>query len=126
MLLSGEFYEIKCHQGPITRLRVSYDDCLLISAGEDGTVVVMDIRDKELAKVSMRQQQVISRALVQIYHIAGVTHVHGEGTPTCSLPDTLLPPIVLLCTTLVQVRRHHVCLIPVGRTSRQLNCIVYC
>jgi hypothetical protein len=36
---------------------VSYDDCLLVSAGEDGSVVLMEIRDKELAKVSTRQQQ---------------------------------------------------------------------
>lgn len=56
--LAGEFYEVKCHEGPISRLLVSYDDCLLVSAGEDGSVVLMDIRDKELAKVSTRQQQV--------------------------------------------------------------------
>lgn len=55
---TGEFYEVKCHEGPISRLHVSYDDCLLVSAGEDGSVVLMDIRDKELAKVSTRQQQV--------------------------------------------------------------------
>lgn len=54
---TGEFYEVKCHEGPISRLHVSYDDCLLVSAGEDGSVVLMDIRDKELAKVSTRQQQ---------------------------------------------------------------------
>lgn len=40
---------------------MSYDDCLLVSAGEDGSVVLMDIRDKELAKVSTRQQQVGER-----------------------------------------------------------------
>lgn len=54
----GEFYEVKCHEGPIARLRVSYDDSLLVSSGEDGSVVLMDIRDKELAKASSRQQQV--------------------------------------------------------------------
>lgn len=57
-MCAGEFYEVKCHEGPITRLHVSYDDCLLVSVGEDGSVVLMDIRDKELAKVSTRQQQV--------------------------------------------------------------------
>eukprot|EP00879_Flechtneria_rotunda_P021142 GHRR01022273.1.p1 GENE.GHRR01022273.1~~GHRR01022273.1.p1 ORF type:complete len:520 (+),score=198.23 GHRR01022273.1:2394-3953(+) len=55
--LTGEFYEVKCHEGPITRLHVSYDDCLLVSAGEDGSVLLLDIRDKELAKASTRQQQ---------------------------------------------------------------------
>lgn len=60
-MCSGEFYEVKCHEGPITRLRVSYDDFLLVSAGEDGSVVLMDIRDKELAKASTRQQQVGSK-----------------------------------------------------------------
>ncbi|WIA38592.1 hypothetical protein OEZ86_001902 [Tetradesmus obliquus] len=55
--LTGEFYEVKCHEGPVARLRVSYDDFLLVSAGEDGSVVMLDIRDKELAKASSRQQQ---------------------------------------------------------------------
>lgn len=55
---AGEFYEVKCHEGPVARLRVSYDDFLLVSAGEDGSVVMLDIRDKELAKASSRQQQV--------------------------------------------------------------------
>ncbi|WIA18306.1 hypothetical protein OEZ85_009771 [Tetradesmus obliquus] len=54
---AGEFYEVKCHEGPVARLRVSYDDFLLVSAGEDGSVVMLDIRDKELAKASSRQQQ---------------------------------------------------------------------
>jgi predicted metal-dependent HD superfamily phosphohydrolase len=40
---------------------VSYDDFLLVSAGEDGSVVMLDIRDKELAKASSRQQQVRNR-----------------------------------------------------------------
>jgi hypothetical protein len=57
-LAAGEFYEVKCHEGPVARLRVSYDDFLLVSAGEDGSVVLLDIRDKELAKASSRQQQV--------------------------------------------------------------------
>jgi hypothetical protein len=57
-LATGEFYEVKCHEGPVARLRVSYDDFLLVSAGEDGSVVMLDIRDKELAKASSRQQQV--------------------------------------------------------------------
>jgi hypothetical protein len=57
-LAAGEFYEVKCHEGAVARLRVSYDDFLLVSAGEDGSVVMLDIRDKELAKASSRQQQV--------------------------------------------------------------------
>ncbi len=54
----GEFYESKCHEGPVSRLRISYDDCLLFSTGEDGSLVVHDIRDKELLKASTRRDQV--------------------------------------------------------------------
>ncbi len=60
---AGEFYEVKVHEGPINRLRVSFDDCLLISAGEDGSIAVSDIRDKDLAKASTRQQLVRHGAL---------------------------------------------------------------
>ncbi|KAI8472173.1 MAG: hypothetical protein J3K34DRAFT_519934 [Monoraphidium minutum] len=55
--LTGEFYELKLHAGPVTRLAVSYDDCLLLSGGADGAVVVLDVRDKELAKASTRREQ---------------------------------------------------------------------
>ncbi|KIZ00162.1 WD repeat-containing protein 65 [Monoraphidium neglectum] len=48
---------LKLHAGPVTRLAVSYDDCLLLSAGADGAVVVMDVKDKELAKASARRDQ---------------------------------------------------------------------
>ena len=56
--IAGAFYEMKLHYGPVTRMRVSFDDCLLVTSGEDGSVVVMDIRDKDLAKASTRQQLV--------------------------------------------------------------------
>jgi hypothetical protein len=54
----------------VARLRVSYDDFLLVSAGEDGSVVMLDIRDKELAKASSRQQQVSHAAsmIVRLLH----------------------------------------------------------
>ena len=48
------------HEGPVARLRVSYDDCLLACCGEDGSLMLMDIRDKELIKASTRREQVCS------------------------------------------------------------------
>jgi hypothetical protein len=56
--LTGECYELKVHEGPVARLRVSYDDCLLACCGEDGSLMLMDIRDKELIKASTRREQV--------------------------------------------------------------------
>jgi hypothetical protein len=42
----------------LTRLRVSYDDCILAATGEDGSLLLLDIRDKELIKASSRREQV--------------------------------------------------------------------
>jgi hypothetical protein len=37
---------------------MSYDDSLLLSAGADGAVALLDVRDKELAKSSTRRDMV--------------------------------------------------------------------
>jgi hypothetical protein len=50
--------QVKLHSAAVTRLAVSSDDCLLMTAGADGAVGVMDVRDKELAKTSTRRDQV--------------------------------------------------------------------
>ena len=42
--LTGEFTELKVHSGPVTRLRLSGDESLLFSCGEDGAVCVLDVR----------------------------------------------------------------------------------
>ncbi len=42
--LSGEFTELKLHTGPVSRLRLSGDESLLFTAGEDGAVCVLDVR----------------------------------------------------------------------------------
>jgi hypothetical protein len=41
----------------VARLVLSYDDGLLASAGADGAVTVLDVRDKELAKSPARRGQ---------------------------------------------------------------------
>ncbi|GBF89931.1 cilia- and flagella-associated protein [Raphidocelis subcapitata] len=53
--LNGEYYEVKLHAGPVTRLVVSWDDGTLLSAGGDGAVALLDIRDRELARASSRK-----------------------------------------------------------------------
>eukprot|EP00698_Gefionella_okellyi_P006107 TRINITY_DN15567_c0_g1_i1.p1 TRINITY_DN15567_c0_g1~~TRINITY_DN15567_c0_g1_i1.p1 ORF type:complete len:1180 (-),score=311.31 TRINITY_DN15567_c0_g1_i1:65-3577(-) len=45
--LTGEFLEYNCHAAAVSRLIVSPDDALLFSVGEDGTVALFDIKDKE-------------------------------------------------------------------------------
>uniref|UniRef100_H3GPP5 Uncharacterized protein n=1 Tax=Phytophthora ramorum TaxID=164328 RepID=H3GPP5_PHYRM len=45
--LTGESTEFQCLSGPVTRLRVSFDDQFLFAAGEDGAVCIFEVRDKE-------------------------------------------------------------------------------
>ncbi|RHY38256.1 hypothetical protein DYB38_007604, partial [Aphanomyces astaci] len=43
--LTGEFTEFQCLNGPITRMRISFDDLYLLVCGEDGVVCIFEIRD---------------------------------------------------------------------------------
>ncbi|CAK4985833.1 unnamed protein product [Aphanomyces euteiches] len=45
--LTGEFTEFQGLSGPITRMRISFDDLYLLVCGEDGVVSIFEIRDKE-------------------------------------------------------------------------------
>mmetsp|Transcript_31019 Transcript_31019/g.42984 ORF Transcript_31019/g.42984 Transcript_31019/m.42984 type:complete len:1197 (+) Transcript_31019:119-3709(+) len=45
--LTGEFQEYQCHAGPITRMRIGFDDALLFCVSEDGCLFAFDVREKE-------------------------------------------------------------------------------
>jgi len=47
----GDYYEVRACTGSVTRLSVSVDGLLLACAGEDGSIVIFDIRDKERSLV---------------------------------------------------------------------------
>ncbi|KAJ3180167.1 Cilia- and flagella-associated protein 57 [Gaertneriomyces sp. JEL0708] len=50
-LTGGEYQEHQAHLGAVVKLKVSYDDQYLVSAGEDGSVWVFRISDREGPKV---------------------------------------------------------------------------
>ncbi|OAE23436.1 hypothetical protein AXG93_961s1350 [Marchantia polymorpha subsp. ruderalis] len=52
VLGAGEFYEVQAIGSPISRLVITADSSLLLCGGEDGAVVIFDIRDKEKAIAS--------------------------------------------------------------------------
>jgi WD40 repeat protein len=39
--------EVQAHSQNVTRMRISYDNKFLFSAGKDGSLVIMDIKDKD-------------------------------------------------------------------------------
>jgi len=45
--ITGEYHEYPAHIGRVTRVRVSVDDSFLFTTGEDGALMMFDIRDKE-------------------------------------------------------------------------------
>ena len=49
------------HSGPVTRLRIAYDDAFLFSVSEDATVYIHEIRDKDGR--GAKRDKVITRAL---------------------------------------------------------------
>lgn len=49
---SQNFVEYQCHDLPVTRLRISFDDQYLFSAGEDGSLCMFEMRDSSSTKGS--------------------------------------------------------------------------
>lgn len=45
--LNGEFSEYQVHSSPVARLATSYDDTRLFSASDDGSVAILEIKDKD-------------------------------------------------------------------------------
>jgi WD40 repeat protein/chromosome segregation ATPase len=45
--LTGEFQDYVCHDGPVTRIRVSSDDAFLFSTSSDGSVAFFQIQERE-------------------------------------------------------------------------------
>ncbi|MEW5319195.1 MAG: hypothetical protein WDW38_010360 [Sanguina aurantia] len=61
--LSGEFQEVKCHNGAVTRMKATWDEQLLVTAGEDGSVAVFDVRDKDAKAAARREQERVEYAV---------------------------------------------------------------
>ncbi|KAL6752180.1 WD repeat domain 65-like protein [Haematococcus lacustris] len=55
--LTGEFTEIKVHQGAITRMRMSWDEQLLATASDDGSISVYDVRERDAKAAARREQE---------------------------------------------------------------------
>jgi cilia- and flagella-associated protein 57 len=47
MPFNGDIVEYPACSGPVSRIRISYDDTLLFVAGTDGSLLVFEIRDKD-------------------------------------------------------------------------------
>uniref|UniRef100_A0A7S0YIJ8 Cilia- and flagella-associated protein 57 n=1 Tax=Polytomella parva TaxID=51329 RepID=A0A7S0YIJ8_9CHLO len=61
--LSGEFQEFKSHNASISRLKNTWDESLLISASEDGSIFVWDVRDRDAKAAAKREQERIEFAV---------------------------------------------------------------
>jgi len=42
-----EIVEFQCHSQPVSCLKISFDDNYVFSAGEDGSLIIFEIKDKE-------------------------------------------------------------------------------
>jgi WD40 repeat protein len=57
LLTPGEFQEIKSHHSSITRLRMTWDEQLLVTASDDGCILVYDVKDKDAKAAARRDQE---------------------------------------------------------------------
>jgi cilia- and flagella-associated protein 57 len=51
--------EVQCHGGPVTRLRITYDNKLLFSTGKDGSIMILEVKDKDPRGGNLRERDVM-------------------------------------------------------------------
>ena len=56
--LTGDYSEFQAHQKGIERMRVSYDDCFLFTAGQDGSVIIWEIKDKDIRALRREKESI--------------------------------------------------------------------
>ena len=49
--LTGEYQELRCSTGSISRLRLSHDDSVLFVGSDDGCLLTFDVRDRDAARL---------------------------------------------------------------------------
>ena len=56
--LTGDWQDYPCHSGSVTRIRVSFNDSWLFTSSEDGSLAILEIREKE-SRLAKRKPDVI-------------------------------------------------------------------
>ena len=49
--LNGEFQEFRCCGSAITQLVLTHDDAVLFASGQDGSLFVFDVKDKDPTRI---------------------------------------------------------------------------
>ena len=49
--LNGEFQEFRCCSSAITQLMLTHDDAVLFASGQDGSLFVFDVKDKDPTRI---------------------------------------------------------------------------
>ncbi|CAG9461063.1 unnamed protein product [Pedinophyceae sp. YPF-701] len=57
--LSGEYVDTKVHAGPITRIRLTSDSSVLFCASADGTLSVLEIKDKDPERAAAERKDAL-------------------------------------------------------------------
>ena len=53
---NGEYSEIQAHSLPVVRIRITYDDTFIFSAGQDGSLIIYEIRDKDFRSLKREKE----------------------------------------------------------------------
>ena len=73
---SGDYVEYQAHSKAIERIRVSYDDTHLFSVGQDGTVCIFEVKDRELKRrerelkgITLSDEMIIMKNEIDDFHV---------------------------------------------------------
>ena len=53
---NGEYIEIQAHSLPIVRIRITFDDTYIFTAGQDGSLIIYEIRDKDFRSLKREKE----------------------------------------------------------------------
>lgn len=59
--LNGEFQEFRCCGSAITQLMLTYDDAVLFASGQDGSLFVFDVKDKDPTRIVTKRWAKVSK-----------------------------------------------------------------
>ncbi len=55
--INGDYQDMQIHSSPVERLRMSFDDCFIFSGGHDGSLAILEIKDKDLQKGAVKYEK---------------------------------------------------------------------
>ena len=70
--LNGEFQEFRCCGSAITQLTLSHDDAVLFASGQDGSLFVFDVKDKDPTRIVTKRSascKLVNAGFIRLFSV---------------------------------------------------------